>query len=215
MTQACVLGLASAMAILLTGCATAHGPRQLDDYVSSSMWSRVGELRPGSEIAVATTNTPLRVGIFVSANASGVTVLSLEAQSLTPTAIDVLREMATRHAEYFAAIPGGSSFEQDRVRLGRDGLFVADRRIAAFADIVETLPREAVREIRGPVVARGSAPGRILGAFLGFCVGVVPGLGGAKPGVAWAFVVTSTSVGGWLGHRWSNHTEDGVVYRAP
>jgi hypothetical protein len=123
--------------------------------------------------------------------------------------------MATRHPEYFAAMQGASSFEQDRVRLGRDGLFVADRRVAAFAEVVETLPREAVREIRGPVVARGSVLGTIIGAWLGFSVGAVPALGGAEAGAARAFLAGSVTVGGWLGYRWSNHTEEGVVYRAP
>lgn len=132
-TRRCaVLVLGSVLTAFLTGCATARGPRRVDDRVMPATWpwSRVGELRPGAQIAVATTSAPLRARIFVSADASEVTVLSLEVPSLTPAAIHALRDMATRHPKYFAAIQVSGSFEQGRVRLGRDGLFVADRRIA-------------------------------------------------------------------------------------
>lgn len=214
--RACaVLVLSSVLTTFLAGCATARGPRHLDDQVMPPTWpwSRVGELKPGAQITVAASITPLRTRIFVSADDTAVTVLSLEDPSLPPGAIHALRDLATRHPEYFAAMRAASSFEQDGVRLGRDGLFVAGRRIAAFAEVVETLPRETVREIRGPVVARGSVPGTIIGGWLGFSAGVVPALGGANAGVARVVLASAISLGGWLGHRWSNHTEEGVVYR--
>jgi hypothetical protein len=203
------------LAAFLTGCATAHGPRRVDDGVTAATWSRVAELRPGAQVEVATMSVPLRPRTFVSANASAVTLLSLENPSMPPAAIETLRDMALRHPEYFAAMQGVNSFEQDGVRLGREGLFVDGRRIAAFDEVVATVPRDAVREIRGPVVARGSVIGTIAGAWLGFCAGVVPGLGGANAGAARAFLAVTTTFGGWLGHRWSNRTVDGVVYRAP
>ena len=199
----------------LTGCATARGPLRVEDDVTMWPWSRVAELQSGAQITVATPSTPERVRVFVSADVTGVTVLNLDVPSLTPAAIAVLRDTATHHPEHFAAIKAGASFEQDRVRLGRDGLFVAGRRIADYAQVVETLPRETIREIRGPVVARGSVAGMILGGWLGFCVGVVPGLGGAKAGVGGASLVGGVGLGGWLGNRWSSHTVEDVVYRAP
>ena len=199
----------------LTGCATARGPLIVDDDASAWPWSRVAELRSGAQITVVTPSTPERVRVFVSADATEVTVLNVDVLALPPAAIAALRNMATRHPEYFAAIKAGGSFERDRVRLGRDGLFVAGRRIADYAQVVETLPREVIREIRGPVVARGSVAGTILGGWLGFCVGVVPGLGGAKAGVAGLSLVGGVSLGGWLGNRLSSHTVEDVVYRAP
>src|SRR5262249_31431147 len=170
---------------------------------------------PGVSIAVSTTSTPWRARIFVSADASEVTVLNLEVPSWTPAATHALREMANRHPEYFALMQGSRSFEQDHVRIGRDGLFVADRKVAEFAEVVETFSRQAVLEIRGPVVARGSVLGTIVGGWLGFSVGVVPGLGGAKVGLAWASVAGAVTLGGWLGNHWSSRTVDDVVYRAP
>jgi hypothetical protein len=218
LNRACVVvALGLVLGVPLTGCATAHGPRRLDEGVTLDAWSwsRVGELRPGVEVAIAAGNAPLRPRIFVSANASEVIVVNLDVPSLPQAAIHALRDMATRRSEFFTAIPANSSFEQDRVRLGRDGLFVADRRIAAYDQIVETLARETVREIRGPVVARGSVLGTIVGGWLGFSVGAVPGLGGAKPAAAWASLAGSVMLGGWLGHRWSSHTVEGVVYHSP
>jgi len=217
-TRACgVFVLSCVVTASLSGCATAHGPRRVDDRVMSPTWpwSRVGELRPGVGIAVSTTSAPLRARIFVSADAAEVTVLNLEVPSLGPAATHALQDMATRHPEYFALMQASRSFEQDHVRLGRDGLFVAGRRVAEFAEVVETFNRQAVAEIRGPVVARGSVLGTIVGGWLGFSVGVVPGLGGAKPVLAWTSLAGAVTLGGWLGNRWSTHTVDGVVYRAP
>jgi hypothetical protein len=58
--------------------------------------------------------------------------------------------------------------------------------VAAFDQVVEAIPQGAVIEVRGPVVARGSVFGALVGAWLRFGVGVVPGLGGAPPGAAWS-----------------------------
>jgi hypothetical protein len=74
--------------------------------------------------------------------------------------------------------------------------------------------QSAVCEIRGPVVARGSVLGAIIGGWLGFSAGV-PALGGPDQGAATAFLAGTTTLGTWLGHRWSSHTVEGVVYRAP
>ena len=217
-TRACgIFVLSWVVTTSLTGCATAHGPSRVDDRVMSPTWpwSRVAELRPGVGIALSTTRTPLHARIFVSADASEVTVLNLGVPSLGPAAIHALRDMATRHPEYFGLTQASRSFEQDHVRLGRDGLFVAGRRVAEFAEVVETFNRQAVAEIRGPVVARGSVPGTIIGGWLGFSLGVVPGLGGANAGLAWTSLAGAATLGGWLGNRWSTHAVDGVVYRAP
>src|SRR5262245_34193009 len=205
--------LVTVLATCLTGCATAQGPRRVDDYATFAMWSRVGEVPTGSPITIAMTNTPVRARIFLSADAARVTVVNIEAPSLPPSVVDTLRSMAAHHPEYFMATRG--LFEQDGVRFGREGLFVGDRQVATFAQVVETIPRDAVREIRGPVVARGSVPGTIAGAWLGFALGAVPALGAADAAVGRMFLAGSVTLGGWLGYRWSNHTVDDVVYRAP
>jgi hypothetical protein len=100
MRHTLVFVLGCVLAACLTGCATAYGPRQVDDYATYAMWSRVGELRPGSEIEVATTNTLLRDRIFVSADAADVTVLSLDDPALPSSASRALRYMARRQPEH-------------------------------------------------------------------------------------------------------------------
>ena len=113
-----------------------------------------------------------------------------------------------------AARWSGAALQRENVRIGRDGLFIDDRFIPPLERIVETVARDAVQEVQGPVVARGSVAGVMLGGWLGFSVGVVPGLGGAPAGAAAPALVASTVVGGLLGSRWSSHTSQGLVYRA-
>jgi hypothetical protein len=152
---------------------------------------------------------------FVLADDSALTVLNLTEPTLPPTSRRVLRDMAAHHPEYFAAIQTAGTFGQDNVRVGRDGLFVADRKIADLAQVVQTIARNEVVEIRGPVVARGSVLGTVVGGWLGFGVGVVPGLGGLSPPAAWLVLIGSVSVGGYLGFHSSSHETEGIVYRAP
>jgi hypothetical protein len=202
---------------LTTGCATVHGPRDIDDAppgaTSLNDWSRVRELESPAEIVVTTRVAGGSTRVFVVADDSRVVVLNLGSSGLSPRSSRALRAIAVQHPDAFS--PGAAgSFVQDDVRIGRDGVFVADRKVAEFQDIVETIARDDVAAIDGPVVARGSVAGATLGGSLGFAVGVVPGLGGVGA-AAWPIVIGSVALGAYLGHRWSRHTTDGIIYRAP
>jgi hypothetical protein len=94
-------------------------------------------------------------------------------------------------------------------------VFVAGRKVADLAQVLETIGRNDVIEVSGPVVARGSVLGALLGSYVGFAAGVVPGLGGAERIVAWSALVGSVALGGFLGSRWSSHETEGIIYRAP
>jgi len=201
---------------LTTGCATVHGPRNIDDAppgaTSLNDWSRVRELEPPAEIVLTTRVAGGSTRVFVTADDSRVVVLNLGSSGLTPRSARALRAIAVQHPDAFS--PGATgSFVQDDVRIGRDGVFVADRKVAEFQDIVETIARDDVVAIDGPVVARGSVAGATLGGWLGFAVGVVPGLGGVGV-AAWPIAIGSVALGAYLGHRWSSHTTDGMIYRA-
>jgi hypothetical protein len=63
--------------------------------------------------------------------------------------------------ESFGALDRTGTLAQDNVRIGRDGLFVADRKVADLSQVVETITPNEVSEIWGPVVARGSVLGTI------------------------------------------------------
>ena len=162
---------------------------------------RVGGLEPKSRQVVL-------------ADESALVVLNLTGRMLPANAGRVLRNMAGQHPAYFTAMQDGRAFAEDDVRVGRDGLFVANRRIADLEQVVERFARNDISEIRGPVVARGSVSGAVLGGWLGFAAGAVPGLGGAPEAAAWILMIGSVALGSWLGFQWSSHEKDGVVYRA-
>lgn len=207
------------VALPFVGCATSRGPRQLDTQRSGgtppeSNWSRVGELAPASELLVSIRGAQAVSRHFLLSDDSGITLLNLTDPTL-PAATRVMRGMAFRRPESFAAMQRGGTFAEDSVRFGRDGVFVADRKIADLGQIVETIARHDITEIRGPVVARGSVLGTILGGWLGFAIGAVPALGGASAAVGWPVLIGSVAGGAWLGSHWSNHETEGVVYRVP
>jgi hypothetical protein len=220
MTSASRAAIVTILVAPLAACATSRGPRQIDAVEANGTptiwaWSRVGELAPGTEVMVTARGVPPRDRYFVLADEFAVTVLNLADATLAGASTRTLRDMASHHPEYFAAMQTGGTFGQDNVRLGRDGVFVANRKVAELGQVVETIARNEISEIRGPVIARGSVPGAILGGWLGFAVGVVPALGGAAKVVAWPVLIGSVAGGGFLGYRWSSHEAEGIIYRAP
>ena len=206
------------VASLSTGCATVNGPRDIADVPPGGPtlydWVRVRQLASPAEITVSTGRFRAAPRTFLLADDSRVVVLNLTSPSLPPASVRTLRTMAAQQPEVFSTLAVSGALEQDGVRLGREGVFVAGRRVAAFDEIVETVARDDVIEIDGPVVARGSVAGSVLGGWLGFGIGVVPGLGGVDVAAAWPIVIGSVVLGAYLGHRWSSHTDDGIIYRA-
>jgi hypothetical protein len=205
------------VASLSTGCATVRGPRAIQEVPPGgpplSDWIRVRELEPSAEITVSTTRSRASTRLFVAADDTRLIALNLSSPALTPSSIRALRALAAQYPSALATLQATGALVQDGVRVGREGVFVADRRVAGLDEIVETIARDDVIEIDGPVVERGSIAGATLGGWLGFAVGVVPGLGGVGA-AAWPILAGSVILGAYLGHRWSSHTADGIVYKA-
>jgi hypothetical protein len=215
-----VLVVAAIIASPFAGCATAHGPRQIDEALAYSgsqalTWSRVSEIEPGAEITVTTKNGGSGPRYFVLADRARLMVLNLTDPTLPAASTRILRAIVIQHPESFVALDRTGTLAQDNVRIGRDGLFVADRKVADLSQVVETITPNDVSDIWGPVVARGSVLGTILGGWVGFAVGVIPGLGGASDEVAWLVVIGSIAAGSYLGFHWSSHETEGLVYKAP
>ena len=202
--------------VMLTGCASTVGPRQLRTAVppAAAGWSRVRALRLPTVVLVTVNDAAPRTGWLVQANAARLTVLDLAEETVPRAAARALLAMAAARPESFGAMGPDRVFQQDDVRVGRDGVFVRGRRVAEFDRVVASVARGDVVELRGPVVARGSVFGAIVGGWLGFSAGVVPGLGGASPGAAWSALIGSIAAGGFLGSHWSSHSTAGLVYRA-
>jgi hypothetical protein len=206
------------VASLSAGCATIHGPRAIDEVppVGQTLydWIRVRELEPSAEISVSTTRSRASTRFFVTADDTRLIALNLNSPTLTTASIRVLRAMAAQRPDAFATLQATGALIQDDVRIGRDGVFVGGRPVAGFEEIVQTTARDDVLAIDGPVVARGSVAGATLGGWLGFAVGVVPALGGAAAAAAWPILAGAVVLGAYLGHRWSSHATDGIVYKA-
>jgi len=205
------------MASPLAGCATARGPRRIDVDVPGAPagWSRVREVTRAAQIEVTIRGSQPEARYFVMADDSRLVVLNLSNLQIPAASIRALRTIAAQRPEHFAALQPAETIARENVRIGREGLFVADRKIADRDQVVQAISRDVVTEIRGPVVARGSVFGTVIGGFLGFAVGAVPALGGASESAAGLALVGSVLVGSTLGFRSSSHETDGVVYRAP
>lgn len=220
MKSAVTVVIITGVVALLAGCATARGPRQVETELPGDAdptwnWSRVGEVVPGTEVVMTVKGSQPGSRVFVSADESALTVLNLTEPALPAVSARVLRDMASHHPGYFAAMQRGGTFAEDKVRVGRDGVFVADRKVAELGRVVETIARNDITEITGPVVAPGSVLGAVLGGWIGFAVGVVPALGGAPGGLAWPLLIGSVAAGGFLGSHWSSHETEDVIFRAP
>jgi hypothetical protein len=205
-------------AVMSSGCASARGPIELGSTLagpsSESDWSRVRQLEPSVEIVVTLQGAGPGTRYFVAADDARLVVLNVSAPALSGAAARILRDMAAHRPDRLVAVEQSGSIEEGSERIGRDGILVDGRRVAAYDDVVEAVLRDRVLRIEGPVLARGSVGGSLLGAWLGSAIGVVPALGGAPDGVAWAVLAGSVAAGGYLGHHWSRHTTDGLVYRA-
>ena len=205
---------------------------------AASNWSRVRTLASGTEIIVTVQGAPPDRRYFVAAGESEVTILNLTDSTLRRTVTRALLDIASNHPEYFLAAQKGETFENDDVRVAGDGVFVAGRKIADVGQIVESIARTDVVEIKKRIgvvqrhnqmsgdwhVLVGRVSGGMVGAML---VGGPIGAADCSVGncderriVTGALVggVAGVVIGGILGYRWhraSGHRTEDVIYRAP
>lgn len=183
-------------------------------------WSRVRELAPGAEIIVTVKGSPPGRRYFAAAATKSstlppfrparpsivkvppfdepdLTVLNVADPMLPAEVRDVLRAVASSHPDYFlAAQNGGQSVLEKSVRMGPDGVFVADRRVADLGQIVERIARADILEIRTPGIgpARRTARG-LLGGFAGLFIG---GMIGGMVGISMHASNHDANLGGML-----------------
>ena len=177
-----------------------------------SNWSLVRSLAPGTDVIVTVRGSQPGKRYVVHSDESDLTVLNVADPTLPPAATHLLLDVVAHHPKYFQDTQTAGGFLDNNVRVGREGVFVANRKVADLGQVVETISRNDVAEIRGPVRVRGSVHGAILGTWLGSGVGLAFGTSVSGAALGWSLLTGLTFVGGLLGYR---HRGEGVVYRAP
>jgi hypothetical protein len=130
-----------------------------------------------------------------------------------------LRDVASTHPEYFSAGAKGRQIRLEKqVRLGPDGVFVADRNVAALVDVVEHFSRDTIAEIHKPqqstrirwdVAVAGYYGGALIGGLPGALIG---GAAGNDTGPALAGMMVGWSLGSLYVYRKCRHKPERVIY---
>ena len=214
---------------------SADAVQEGDKPVADSNWSRVRKLAPGTEITVLVKGYLPRY--FVAGDESTLTVLNVTDPTLPRAARDVLRDVVSKHPEDFRAAQQHETFVMPKnVRVGPDGVFVADRKVADLGQVIENIARTDIAEIRRGLgfrspswrerarVTAGGVLGGVAGFFAGGLIGFVidEGLNPCKPhtgdcyaGLGGALIgsVAGAVLGDLVGER-AARVDDGVIYRA-
>jgi hypothetical protein len=181
-------------------------------------WSRVRTLAPGTELIVIVNASQLARRYFVAGDESSLTVLNVGAPALPVAARDVLRDLASTHPAYFSAAQKGGQFALDRnVRVGPDGVFVADRKVADLAQVVEQYGRHDITEVTTAMAESNPVGCALAGYFGGAIIGGLPGaaVGGAvgrDTGPALLGMMVGWSLGAVYVYRKCRHQPEKVIY---
>jgi hypothetical protein len=211
-------GIVLAFVVAIVGSAPPAVAQVQSPY---SEWSRVRRVEAGTEITVLRNRVGPSRRSFVRADDTELTVLNLTDPALPPAAVKMLRTLMTNRPEYFVR---QHTVVDGNIHIGPAGLFVADRKVANFGQIVEFIPRAEVAAIAGPAKTRGSWVGAGIGAGAGLLLGVAvlvsaidcPHTDNCE---AWPWRLTAPF---WLpvalgmyAYRTSGHEVGSVIYQAP
>jgi len=209
----------SAVSLALIACLTTAVPTGAQEQ--SEDWSRLLRLAPGAGIIVTVKGSQPAHRYFVAGNDSDLTVLNLDAPALPPAAKDVLRDLASTHSERFsAAQKGGQFLLEKKVRVGPEGVFVADQKVADLAQVVQQYARDAIAEIETSRIDSNPVGCALAGYYGGGVLGGLPGalVGGAvgrDSGPALAGMMMGWSIGALHVYRKCRHKPEKVVYLVP
>jgi hypothetical protein len=197
------------------------GAVQSSGTPAESNWSRVRKLASGTEIIVTVKGSPPVSRYFVAADDSGLSVLNVGDPALPTAARDVLRDVASTHPEWFQAAKTGGAFVLEKnVRVGPDGVFVADRKVADLAQVVEQYGRPDITDIKTASVESNPVGCAFAGYYGGAVVGGLPGvlIGGAvgrDSGPALLGMMVGWSIGAVYVYRKCRHKPEKAIYLAP
>ena len=131
------LGIGAA-AVAATNVASAATSAVLD--ANEAMWKRVQRLSPGARLKVTVAGGEAVERYFVHLTDTELIVLNLSAANLPKRQ---LLNMATDNPSWFADT-SKMTYRDNNLRVGPDGVFVKDQKIAELAQVVERIPRDRV-----------------------------------------------------------------------
>jgi hypothetical protein len=147
-------------------------PDQLAD--SRADWQRVRNIRPKSEIFLAVGSWSAKCTVLASDDKS-LTVMKLN-DKLPFVVTELLRELVSSDPQLLITLTttGSRSDGSRKVKIGPEGIFIGDKKIAAMSDVIVRIDRADVREVRKR--PQGRSVGRTIGgAFLGLALGSAVG----------------------------------------
>jgi len=105
-----------------------------------NMWKRVERFDPGTRVKIAVDGGAPAERYFVQLNNANVVLLNLSAPDLPKRQ---LLNMAIDNPAWIAGT-GKTTYRDNSLRVGPDGVFVKDKKVADLKDVVEWIPREKV-----------------------------------------------------------------------
>jgi hypothetical protein len=188
-------------------------------------WSRVRKLGQGTEITITSTTSHRVARNLIAADESGLTVLNLFDPMLPVAAREALRDLAEiSPALLIDAQRGGTYRWGNGVRVGPEGVFMADQKVADVEQIIERTRRAEVIQ-----VTKRAAPGHpiVTGTLVGLAVGIATATflsilfcehGGCGVDVSFASLLASLGAGAGAGIgavKAAVDSTETVIYRAP
>jgi len=184
-------------------------------------WTGVRKLAPGKAVILTIKDAPAITRQLVAADDSTLTVLNADTPALTADAANVLRRAASIHPNYLDGARNGGRFVLEKdVRVEPDGVFVADRKLADLAQVVERYERSDVREIATPMTESNPVACAVAGYFGGGIIGGFPGIYiGAAVGRDTGPALVGMFIGWFVGAAYvygkCRHHPEKVIYSAP
>jgi hypothetical protein len=109
-----------------------------------SQWKRVQRMDPGTRITVTVDGAAPAERYFVQLSDTELVVLNLSAPDVPK---GHLLSMAKDNPEWMAGT-SKAIYRDNDIRVGPDGVFVKDKKVAELAQVVEHLPRARVNAIK-------------------------------------------------------------------
>jgi hypothetical protein len=106
-------------------------------------WKRLQRLNPGARLKVTVGATAAVERYFVELNDSELIVLNLTAKNLPRRQ---LLRMAADNPAWMAGT-AKTAYRDNNVRIGPEGVFVKDQKVAELAEVVERIPRDRITSI--------------------------------------------------------------------